>query len=110
MVDRHVEADDHIAEEENVDEDVVVNVFPVLPLLHEHQLERYHDRDDDLVEEDDRSVHQVHRAIRWKQARGLDLCHNVALDIGLLVLEDRLELGFICTRTRQQTTCNQSRL
>lgn len=88
LVDGCVELNDDVEEEDEVNNEVIVDVGPVLCLQHERHLERNQERYYDLVDQDDRRVDQVHFAEGGEQACLRHLCLYVALYVRLFILQD----------------------
>ena len=95
VVDRSIELDYDVYEEDHIHDQVVIDVAPIFTKLHKGQLERDQEGDDDLIDQDDRSVDKVYPAEGRKEAFRGDLRLDVALDVRLLVFQDRFEFSSI---------------
>ena len=91
----HIELDDDVDGENEVDKEIIVDVFPRFAVRHEDQLEGDYERHEDLVDQDYRRIDQVDPSKGWEEARGADLGFYIPLDICLLILQNRFKLSFV---------------
>lgn len=68
VVDWRIELDYDVDEEDHIHDQIVVDVAPIFTKLHKGQLERDQEGDDDLIDQDDRSVDKVDAAKSREEA------------------------------------------
>ena len=70
-------------------------------MLHEDELEWDKHRDYDLIDQNNGRVNQVYSAKSWKEARGGNLSLDIAFDLRLFILQDRLKLCLVVCEARR---------
>ena len=90
----------NVNEEDEVNYQVVIDISPFLISFHKDELEWDEHRDYNLINQDDSRVDQVNTTKRREKTCGGDLSLNIAFNLRLLILEDRLKLCFVICEAR----------
>ena len=90
----------NVNEEDEVNYQVVIDIPPSLIRFHKDKLEWDQHRDYNLINQDDRRVDQVYSTKCREKACGGDLSLNIAFDLRLLILQDRLKLCLVICEAR----------
>ena len=90
----------NVNEEDEVNYQVVIDIPPSFIRFHKDKLEWDQHRDYNLINQDDRRVDQVYSTKCREKACGGDLSLNIAFDLRLLILQDRLKLCLVISEAR----------